>query len=243
MIHSSVVIEDGAKIADNVTIGPFCYIGKDVELSSNCILESNIILKGKLKVEESVRIFSFSVIGENDTEIEIGSSTHIREFNQIGSQITEDSSSKKITIGKNNFLMAYCQILAGVTTGESCIFTNAVILSENVKCEDKVIVGGLSTIEANNTLGTGVMIGGASYVDHDMPPFTLVEGNKASVKALNIIGLRRRLENKSDIEEIKSIFKRILGDCVDKDLALKIAQEHENEYAKALALFVANSNI
>jgi UDP-N-acetylglucosamine acyltransferase len=160
-IHKTVIIEDGAKIAPNVVIGPFCNIGKDVELQSGCRLESNVILKGKLQVAEDVRIFSFSSIGHEDSDIEIGAKTHIREFTQIGSQWTENETNKKIVIGANNFLMGYVQILSGVEIGDFCILTNAVKLYENVKCEEKVIVGGLSTIEANNTLGTGVMIGGA----------------------------------------------------------------------------------
>ena len=243
MIHSSVIIEDGAKVADDVTIGPFCHIGKDVKLSKGCQLESNVILKGKLHVGENVRIFSFTTIGHEKSNIKIGKETHIREFVQIGAQEDDNIKPKKIIIGNNNFLMGYVQILSGVETGEYSIFTNAVRLYENVKCEERVIVGGLSTVEANNTIGTGVMIGGASYVDQDMPPFTLVEGNKANIKGLNIIGLRRRLENKDDIEDIKAIFKKILGKEIDKELASELAKTHENEYVRRFSEFVAKSNI
>ncbi len=243
MIHKTTIIEDGAQIADDVTIGPFCFIGKNVTISSGCTLESNIILKGKLLLKEGVKVFSFAAIGHESSEVSVGEKTHIREFTQIGTQESEGQSETKVTIGSNNFIMGYVQILSGVKLGEYCIITNAVRLYENVTCQDRVIVGGLSTIEANNTLGTGVMIGGASYIDQDMPPFTLVEGNKATIKSLNVIGLRRRLENKDDIEEIKSIFKRILGENIDKELALEISQTHENEYARQLAYFVANSNI
>ena len=243
MIHKSVIIEDGAKIANDVTIGPFCYIGKDVTLSSGCRLESNVILKGKLSIAKNVKIFSFSAIGQDDSEIKIGENTHIREFTQIGTQEDEDNKIKKIVIGANNFLMGYVQILGGVILSDYCILTNAVKLYENVTCQERVIIGGLSTIEANNTIGTGVMIGGASYVDQDIPPFTLVEGNHADIKGLNVIGLRRKLENKDDIEEIKAIFKKILGDSVDKKLAKKIAKTHENEYVKQFASFIANSNM
>jgi len=243
MIHETVTVEDGAVIADGVTIGPFCHIGKDVKLASGCQVESNVILKGKLDVANDVRIFSFVSMGHEDSEITVGEKTHIREFVQIGSQEDENEKAKKIVIGANSFLMGYVQILSGVEMGDYCILTNAVRLYENVKCEERVIIGGLSTIEANNTIGTGVMIGGASYVDHDMPPFTLVEGNRATVKGLNVVGLRRRMKNKDDIDEVKSIFKRILRDSTDKDLAAELASNHENEYVKMFASFVANSNM
>ena len=243
MIHTTAIIEDGASIADGVKIGPFCHVGKDVSLAEGCQLESNVILKGKLTVDKNVRIFSFVAVGHDNSEITIGEKTHIREFSQVGSQESEDAPSNKIVVGANNFLMGYVQILSGVELSDYCILTNAVKLYENVKCEERVIIGGLSSVTANNKLGTGVMIGGASFVDHDMPPFTLVEGNRASVKGLNVIGLRRRLENKDDIEEIKSIFKRILGDEIDKELAQEIAKTHENEYVKRFAEFITTSNM
>lgn len=242
-IHKSTIVEDGAKIAPDVTIGPFCFIGRDVELKSGCTLESNVILKGSLTVGENVKIFSFAVIGCEDSEIVIGEKTHVREFVQIGTQESLDAKSKKIIIGANNFLMGYVQILGGVKLGDFCIITNAVRLYENVKCEERVIIGGLSTVEANNNIGTGVMIGGASVVNSDIPPFMLVEGNKATIKGLNVIGLRRRLEKKGDIEEIKAVFKKILGDGADKILAQEIADTNPNEFIKRLASFVASSNL
>ena len=247
MIHNSVIIEDGAKIADGVEIGPFCHIGKDVKIAKGCKLESNVILKGKVNIDENVRIFSFTTIGHDKSNIKIGKETHVREFVQIGAQEDENTKSKKIIIANNNFLMGYVQILSGVETGEYSIFTNAVRLYENVKCQERVIIGGLSTIEANNTIGTGVMVGGASCVKSDIPPFTLVEGNKALVKGLNIVGLRRRLKNKDDIEKIKDTFKKImgkiLGENVDKTLAAQIASTHENEHVRKFSEFVANSNL
>lgn len=242
-IHKSVIIEKGAKIAPDVVIGPFCSIGKDVEIKSGCRLESNIILKGKIVIDEGVKIFSFATIGCDESDIQIGAKTHIREFTQIGVQDDENKSFKKIKIGANNFLMGYVQVLSGVELGDFCIVTNAVRLYENVKCEERVIIGGFSSIEANNKIGTGAMIGGASVVNSDIPPFMLVEGNKATIKGLNVIGLRRRLENRGDIEDIKAVFKKILGDGADKIMAQEIADTNPNEFIKKLASFVASSNL
>jgi len=243
MIHESVVIAEGAIIADDVTIGPFCNIGKDVVLASGVQLESNIILKGKLDIGQDVHIFSFVTIGREESEISIGAKTHVREFVQIASQEDENKTAVKTTIAANCFIMAYVQILSGVTLAEYCILTNAVRVYENVQCETRVIIGGLSTIEADNKIGTGVMIGGASYVNHDLPPFTLVEGNNASIKGLNIVGLRRRLKNKDDLEEIKSIYKRILMGGVDKEVAKELSLNHENEYVKMFSAFISDSNL
>ena len=35
MIHSSSVIDKGAKIGENVKIGPFCYVGSQVQIEDD----------------------------------------------------------------------------------------------------------------------------------------------------------------------------------------------------------------
>lgn len=240
MIHPTAIIDAGATIADNVTIGPFCRIGKGAVIRPGAVLQAHVILSGPVTLEENVRLFSFVNIGNGVAPVTVGENTHIREFCQIGNQ---EDDAVPLTIGKDNFVMAYVQLHPGVTLGDACILTNAVTLQNNVTCEEKVIVGGLSTIEAGNTIGTGVMIGGASYIDHDMPPFCLVEGNHASVKGLNIIGLRRRFENKEDIEAVKAAYKEIFRGGIDKEKASAIAASSTNPHATRLAAFVGSSNM
>jgi UDP-N-acetylglucosamine acyltransferase len=243
MIHNTAIIEEGAVIEENVTIGPFCYVGKDAHLSRGSRLESNVIIKGRTFIDEDVRIFSFTMIGEEFSEISIGKKTQIREFAQIGTQVEKADQVKKITIGSNNFILGYVQIFNGVSLGDFCIVTNAVRLYDNVVCDDRVVIGGLSIIEAGNTIGTGVMIGGASYITHDLPPFTLVEGNRATIKGLNVVGLRRRVDHPKVIDEVKLVYKEILNDIPDKELAEEIARTHKNAYVRKFAEFVAKSNI
>ncbi len=241
MIDKTTIIEDGASIADGVIIGPFCFIGKDTVIASGVNIASNVIIKGKTSIEEDVKIFSFATIGQENSVIRIGAKTHVREFVQIGTQESEENQN--IDISNDNFIMAYVQIMSGVKIANNCVLTNAVRLYENVTCQERVIIGGLSTVEANNHIGTGVMIGGASYVNHDVPPFCLIEGNRSKIKGLNIIGLRRRLNNSEDIEEIKAAYKKLINNRVDKELAKKVSQESSNNYVKLFAEFVCNSNL
>ena len=241
MIDKTAIIENGATIAEDVIIGPFCSIGKDVVIKSGVTLASNIVLKGKVTIEEDVKIFSFAMIGNENSTIRIGKKTHVREFAQIG--VVENEENNSIDISNDNFIMAYVQIMGGVKIANNCVLTNAVRLLENVECEERVIVGGLSTVEAGNKIGTGVMIGGASYVNHDIPPFCLVEGNRSKIKGLNIIGLRRRLNNSEDIEDIKAAYKKLLAHGVKKDLALALSQESQNSYVKLFADFISASNL
>ncbi len=241
MIDKTTIIEDGAVIADDVVIGPFCYIGSDVIILTGCKLESNVILKGYTEILQDVHIFSFTTIGDKESKITIEQNTTIREFVQIGTDC--NTPAKEIIIGHHTFIMAYVQIANGVVLGHNCIITNAVRLYKNVICSNFVIIGGLSTIESNIKIGESVMIGGASCVTHDIPPFCLVEGNKSSIKGLNLIGLRRRVEDVEIIDEIKIAYKQLLATKVNKRLAKEITNQSTNTYVRQFANFIEQSNL
>lgn len=240
MIDPTAIVHKDAVVAEDVIIGPFCNVGKDVIILAGCVLESNVVIKGHVALLQNVHIFSFANIGQDDSKITIGQETTIREFVQLH---TLDNKSKEINIGHKNFIMAYVQIFGGVEIGDNCIITNAVRLHENVRCGNSVIIGGLSTVEAGNKIGDGVMVGGASYIWHDVPPFCLVEGNRSSLKGLNLVGLRRRLDDVAVIDEIKLAYRRLLSSNVDKQAAQKLAQESSNIYVKQFADFVSSSNL
>jgi UDP-N-acetylglucosamine acyltransferase len=241
MIHPTTIIEKGAVIAKDVEIGPFCYIGANAVIDSGCILESNVVMKGSVRLEKNVKIFSFAAIGNEKSQITIGENTVIREFVQID---TFDETGRGVTIGADNFIMAYVQVFDGVCMGSRCVVTNAVRIQADVQCDDFVIIGGLSSIEAGNKIGSGAMIGGASYVDHDVPPFCLVEGNRSSIKGLNLIGLRRRIDDLQTIEEIKSAYRKLLGFNVEKTLAQNMSEDAQNnDYVRSFAGFIAASNL
>jgi len=235
MIHPTAVIEPGAQIAEGVRIGAFCRIGKDAVLKSDVRLEAHVLLEGPVTVEEDVRLFSFVKIGNGRAPVTVGARSIVREFCQIG---TQNDSEAPVEIGTENFIMAYVQLFPGVRLGPNCILTNAVTMHENAACEERVIIGGLSSVAEGCTIGTGVMVGGASNLKNDVPPFCLAEGNPATVRGLNIIGLRRRFGNREDIESVKSSFKKLYR-TFEPHAAASLADAIENPQAKRFAAFIA----
>ena len=240
MIHPSCFIDSSAKIAEDVTIGAFCHIGKDVVIESGCVIAPHVIMNDNVICKANVKIFSYVHLGNNVANIEIGENTHIREFSLIG---TDDNSNKSVTIANDNFIMAYVRLSNGVTIEQNSVLTNSVTLQESVTCKQRVIIGGLSTIEADITIGSGVMIGGASYITRDMPPFTLVEGNRAKVRGLNIVGLRRSLNDKREIDEIKLAYKAIFRHTIDREKAKEYSENSKSTYIKEFCDFIVEKRV
>ena len=108
-IHKTAVIEEGAIIGDNVKIGAFCYIGKDVVIGNDCELKSHVVIEGRTKIGTGNKIFSFAVIGQEpqnlkykgeESTIEIGNNNRIREHCTIHPGTSGDNM--KTIIGSGN---------------------------------------------------------------------------------------------------------------------------------------------
>ena len=85
------------------------------------------------------------------------------------------------------------------------------------------------------------MIGGASAVSQDIPPFCLAEGNRAKIKGLNLIGLRRRFQ-REDIDALKKAYSAIFRSNKPlKESAQQISDEIKNQKVEKLCNFIINT--
>lgn len=86
------------------------------------------------------------------------------------------------------------------------------------------------------------MIGGASAVAQDIPPFCLAEGNKAVLRGLNLTGLRRRFDNREDIDAVKHAYRELFESGKPlQEVAKELLETDENKYVKELAGFVVDT--
>lgn len=72
------------------------------------------------------------------------------------------------------------------------IVSSGSLLAGHVSVGDFAIIGGNSSILQFTRIGKMAMIGGGSAVDKDIPPYSSVSGNRAQIRGVNVIGLRRK---------------------------------------------------
>ncbi len=249
-IHKTAIVEDGAILGENVQIGPYAFIGKNVKIGSGTTVGAYTIIDGKTTIGEDNRIFSHASIGTypqdlkfdptDDVELIIGNGNKIREFTLINPGTVGGGRVTKI--GNNNLFMAYTHAAHDVIVGDECIFANGATLAGHVEIGDFVVVGGLTPVHQFVKIGSFAMIAGASALSQDVPPFCLAEGNRAVVKGLNLTGLRRRLDNREDIDIIRRAYKNIFesGRPIAQ-VAQEIVDENANSYVVELAQFVLDT--
>jgi UDP-N-acetylglucosamine acyltransferase len=82
------------------------------------------------------------------------------------------------------------------------------------------------------------MVAGASALTQDVPPFCMAEGNRATLRGLNLTGLRRNLKS-DEIDEIKVAYKELFetGKSL-KDKANELIENTQNHHVHDLCNFI-----
>ena len=213
-IHKTAIIEDGAKIGKNVTIGAYSIIGPNVTIGDGCVIKPHVVIEGITEIGENNTIFQFASVGavpqdlkfsgENSKTI-IGSNNVIRESVTIHAG-TKDGAMQTV-IGSNCLLMAYSHVAHDCIVGNKVILANGATIAGHVEIGDNVVIGGLSAIHQFVRIGTGAMIGGMSGVESDVIPFGTVMGERANLSGLNLVGLKRRNTNREEMNALRAFYK------------------------------------
>lgn len=249
-IHSTAIVEDGAILEPGVKIGPFCIVGKDVKIGKNTVLQSHVVVEGITEIGENNTIYSFVSIGKASQDLKykgeptktiIGDNNSIREFVTIH-RGTDDRWETKI--GSNNLLMAYVHVAHDVIVGNHCILANGVTLAGHVTVDDFAIIGGLTPVHQFCRVGSYSMTGGGSAINQDICPFVMAEGNKAVIRGLNTVGLRRKGFTEEDRLNLKKAYRIIFrnGNPLKEALAELESEFPEDKNIKYLVEFIKTSN-
>jgi len=244
-ISPLAIIEDGATIGKDVEIGPYCLISAQAIIGDGTIIEQNSCVYGKTTIGKYNKIFSHAVIGSipqdlkfsgEEVELIIGDYNKIREFTLFNPG-TKGGGGKTI-IGSHNLFMGYVHLGHDVIIGNHCILANAATLAGHVEVGDYAVIGGMTPVHQFVHIGDYAMVGGASALAQDVPPFCMAEGNRASLRGLNLTGLRRHLE-RDDINELKSAYRDLFESGKPlKDTASEILEITKNHYVNDLCDFV-----
>jgi len=217
-IHQSSFISSNVNLGKNVVIGPHCYLDGKINIGDNTILKSHVVISGSTNIGNDNIFYPFTNIGcdpqdlkykGEDSYLNIGNKNIFRE-NVTISKGTKDGGMKTI-IKDNNLFMTGAHIAHDCIIGNNNIFVNQVTLGGHVNIMNNIVIGGLSAIIQFVTIGSYSMIGGMSGIDKNVLPFSLAIGNRAKLRGLNLVGIRRNNFNKLEINRIKNIHDQYIN--------------------------------
>lgn len=212
-VHPTAVVDPRAELAEGVEIGPYAVIGAEVTIGPGCWIGPHVVLDGRVTMGADNRVYPGACIGQEPqdlkyrgaaTEVVLGDRNTIRECVTIN---RATNAGEQTRLGNGNLLMAYSHLGHNCELGDHIVVVNNVAIAGHVLIGDKAVIGGVLGIHQFVHVGTLAMVGGMSRIERDVPPFTLVEGHPARVRALNRIGLQRSglidLDGGQEFEQLK----------------------------------------
>lgn len=198
-IHPSAVVDPRAELADDVVVGPFSLVGPDVRIGAGTVLRSHVVVEGRTTIGCRNEIFAGSSIGcrpqdkkyaGEDTMLTIGDDNVIRENCTFSIGTVQDEGHTRV--GSRGLFMANAHVAHDCVVGDDVILANNVALAGHVTVEDAAIIGGQTGVHQFVRIGRNAMVGGASAVLQDVPPYVICHLNPCVPAGLNIVGLRRK---------------------------------------------------
>ena len=239
MIDARAVVDPSARLAADVTVGPFSVIGPDVEIDAGTWIGPHVVIQGPTRIGRDNRIYQFSSLGEipqdkkyggEPTRLEIGDRNTIREFVTINRGTVQDASLTRL--GDDNWIMAYVHIAHDCVVGDRTIFANGASLAGHVHIDDDVVLGGFALVYQFTRLGIHSFCGFACGVHRDVPPYVTVAGYRAEPYGINAEGLRRRGFPDEEIQAIRRAYKVIYRSNMRLDEATEKVREMAAEWPR-----------
>lgn len=215
MIHPSAIISPDAEIGTDVQIGPYCVIEAGVKLGDRCKLHSHVVIHGQTEIGMENEFFPFAAIGIKSQDLKyageptalmVGDRNVFRENTTVHRGTNAETPTK---VGNNNLCLSYSHIAHDCRVGNHVILSNNGTLAGHVTVDDYAIISGLSAVHQFCRVGAHSITGGISKIVQDIPPFTIVDGNPASVRGINQVGLQRRGFSDEDIKALRQAYKKL----------------------------------
>ncbi len=215
-VHPTAIVDPKAELDASVVVGPYAVIGAAVRIGAGTTIGAHCVVEGRTTIGRDNRVFQFASLGAapqdkkyagEPTELVIGDRNTIREFCTFNLGTVQDGGVTRI--GDDNWIMAYVHIAHDCQVGNQVTMANNATLAGHVEVGDWVTVGGLTGVLQRMRIGAHAMIGFASHVGKDVPPFMVVDGNPLAVRGVNLVGLRRRDFSAGRIAAIREMHKLI----------------------------------
>jgi len=239
-LHPSSVVEDGARIAEDVVVGPFCRVGPRATLGQGTRLVSHVCVLGRTTLGAGNTVWPFTTLGADpqglkfqgeDSELVIGDHNDIRENVTIHKGTLNDEGATRV--GDHNLIMAYAHLGHDCVVGSHTVISNGVQFAGHVHLADHATVGGATACHHFVTIGQYAYVGGMTRIICDAPPFMIAEGNPSRIRGINAIGLKRHGFAPDAEKHLKHAWKLLFKKASEDagGASSTLLKELENQYA------------
>ncbi len=237
-VHAAAMIDPRAELADDVTVGPYAVVEAGVVLGRGSVLHAHAVVRGPTVLGAATVIHPFAVVGgepqalrhAGPARLEAGEGNVFREH----STVHGGTEGRATRIGSGNLFMVGAHVAHDAVVGSHCVFANAVQLAGHAVIEDWVTFGGLSGVTQHVRIGESAFVAGLSACERDVPPFVVAQGNRARVRGLNVVGLRRRGVPAESVAALERAVRKLWMSRETRAKALALLATEDDPYVRRL---------
>ncbi|WP_304217402.1 acyl-ACP--UDP-N-acetylglucosamine O-acyltransferase [Phenylobacterium aquaticum] len=247
-IHPTAVIEPGAVIGPGCRIGAYAYLGAEVVLAEANVVGPHVVIEGRSRIGRGNRFLQFASIGAGPQRdgwagevgrLEIGADNVFRE------QVTVNASTGEAPtrIGDRNLLMTGAHVGHDVQLGSDIRMANGATLGGHVQVEDFAWISGLCVVHQTCRIGTHAFVAGGAMVVQDVPPYCLVQGDRARLAGLNTTGLKRAGLGHPELAALRRAYRALFlrGGTLAERIAAARTGSPESPEVRRLADFLESA--
>jgi UDP-N-acetylglucosamine acyltransferase len=246
-IHATAIVDARAELGRDVSIGPYSIVGPDAIVGDECVVAAHVVISGPSHIGRRNTFHPFSVVGAaaqdkrrqtSEGRLLIGDDNVIREHVTIH----RGTDGRETRVGSNNLFMVGSHVAHDVVLGSWVTLANGVQLAGHVHVGDHVTFGGLAAVGQRAHVGDIAFVAGGAMVEHDVPPFVIVQGDRARVRALNKVGLARSGVPEASQRALERAFRTVYSRKEPLSRTLATLDESDPYVAKFAAALQSRSS-
>lgn len=204
-----------AKLGDNIVVGAFVYIDRNVEIGDDCFIHSHTSILSGARIGKNNRIYEGSIIAATPQDfrwkgeesfVVIGDNNRIREHVIINRSI---HAGQATTIGNGSFIMAQSHVGHDSTIGDKCVLGNGVSIAGYVKIGNYCILSSRALVHEGFEIGEAALIKGGCRVTGNVPPYVVMAHNPIAYFGINSYVLGQLGYSDEAIDDIAKCYRHI----------------------------------
>jgi UDP-N-acetylglucosamine acyltransferase len=208
------------------------------------------VVTGWTEVGEGSVIVPGAVVGEvpqdlkfrgERTRLVVGRRCRIREGATLNTGT--EGGGGLTQVGDDVLMMTGAHVGHDAIVGDRVVLANQAAIAGHCHIGDDVIVGGLSGVHQWVRVGQGAIIGALTMVTNDVVPYGLVQGPRGVLDGLNLVGLKRRGVERSEITALRAAYQMLAqGEGSFLDRARRLAEETDSPHVREMTDFILSAS-
>jgi len=228
------VIDPSAELDSTVEVGPGAVIGPRVRLGAATRIGPYAVIERNTTLGKRNRVWQFASIGADTQDqkyhgepstLEIGDDNQIREFTTI--QRGTEGGGMVTRIGSRVLLMNYVHVAHDCQIGDDVILSNSTEIAGHTIMEEWVIAGGMCGVHQFVRIGGHAFLAAGAMAAQDVPPYSMVAGDRARLIGVNTVGLERRGFSAETIAALRRAMRTLFYSAKLRQEAIGVVLERD----------------